>query len=214
MWFTVIQLLAVIKLINGQVFDTNFPIVFELPPPLTNGHFGYAINRLDNDDLLVGAPTVTSAVNYYRKSRSGALFKCPIDLRNRRSYCVEINLPLTGIRTNEINMIHNNYTDGMFIGGTISSNGQSAAVCGHSWYNDFITNDEYRHPLGRCWLINNQDSTVINLIAFSNVTKQTKNYSYYYSHANGGFSSIFIDDDVIIGAPGFNQWRGGLATWR
>lgn len=45
--------------------------------------------------------------------------------------------------------------------------------------------------------------------------KQVRNSTYYFSHAAAGFSSAFSGDgsSLMLGSPGFFQWKGSLVTY-
>jgi hypothetical protein len=78
------------------------------------------------------------------------------------------------------------------LGGTQNAVGNRSIYCAAGYFNRPHLNENY--PNGKCWLMNQNQKSKLELDPFANANRQVlqlpRNYlTYYYSHAMAGFSS-------------------------
>ncbi|XP_054157684.1 integrin alpha-9-like [Oppia nitens] len=153
--------------------------------------------------FIIGAPKTTSIL--YNTSKTGTVYRCQLN-HNLNTMCHEIDM---NFRTMNVMA-----RPDMYLGGTIVSrpNSEQVAVCGHKWSQDLYPNrpDHQIYPSGSCFVVDLGD-VHRNPVPILPMTNQQIRFStYYYSHAMSGFSATFTQsgDHLLLGAPGFYQWRG------
>ncbi|CAG2105990.1 unnamed protein product [Medioppia subpectinata] len=207
----------------GSNIDTEFPLIFK-PTFGQNdeNYFGLTVEMQsirNKTNFIIGAPKTQSTL--YNAKHTGTVFKCWIQY-NLSTICDEINLDFRRIaasnRRSSPLTADQMARDDMFLGGTVVADPKSSrvAVCGHKWWQELHANrpQHQRNPSGSCFIVDLEkpNDTPFGIFPLRDPNLQIQHNTYYYSHSMSGFSAAFThnSDSLLMGSPGFYQWRGTL----
>ncbi|XP_064455460.1 integrin alpha-4-like [Ornithodoros turicata] len=201
----------------GYNVDTDFPIVVNGVP---GSDFGFTVafhrDRTGKSHALVGAIRANSSLQQWRSIyQPGAVFRCPL-LENGRQ-CSEVVVERGGNRdTPSIDEALRYYDlkDNMTLGMTLESTpGGRTVVCGPLWKNQKWQGVHLAN--GVCYVLDRDLKPLKKLLPLVKRTLQVVSYDYYYYAAESGFSATFTQKgDLILGTPGFLNWKGTLVRYR
>uniref|UniRef100_A0A4W3IAV0 Integrin, alpha 9 n=1 Tax=Callorhinchus milii TaxID=7868 RepID=A0A4W3IAV0_CALMI len=192
--------------------DLDHPVVFRG----TNGtFFGYSVLQHFHDNtrwVLVGAPNAEST--YSRSMRSpGAVFKCRIHSNPERR-CTELDLGRGNQREKSCGKTCKEDRDNEWMGVSLSrQQGGSGSIlaCAHRWKNIHYQS-EHILPHGACYIIppNLYQNTKELLPCYQ---EYKKTYGEEHGSCQAGIAGHFVEDLVVMGAPGSYYWTGTVKVY-
>lgn len=196
--------------------DIDFPTVLSGDP---GSYFGYtvAINRngAGKNLALVGAIRANSSLQRWRDIyEPGVLFQCPLLEQGRP--CAEVVVERSGNRDTpsaEESLRYYDLKDNMTLGMTLETTPQGKiVVCGPLWKNQKWFG--VRLANGVCYVMDRDFSRPKKLLPLVKRNLQVVYYDYYYYAAECGFSATFTKrGDLVLGAPGFLNWKGSVVRY-
>ncbi|NXH14582.1 ITA4 protein, partial [Bucco capensis] len=192
--------------------DTQHPLLFRG----SNGtFFGYSVLLHSHGEerwLVVGAPRASwpsnsSVVN------PGAIFRCRIG-RNPRGRCEQLQLGNpNGERCGKTCLEER---DNQWLGVSLSrqpkENG-SVVACGHRWKNIFYIRNEHKLPYGICFAVSSDFRTELSRRICPCYLDHVRKFGENHASCQAGMSSFYIEDLIIMGAPGSFYWTGSIFVY-
>ncbi|KAM6332806.1 integrin alpha-4 [Podargus strigoides] len=192
--------------------DTQHPLLFRG----ANGtFFGYSVllHRHGEERWLVaGAPRASWPANASVLS-PGAVFRCRIG-RNPRERCEQ--LQLGNPRGERCGKTCLEERDNQWLGVSLSrqpkENG-SIVACGHRWKNIFYMKNAHKLPYGICFAISSDFRTELSRRICPCYMDHVRKFGENYGSCQAGMSSFYIEDLIIMGAPGSFYWTGSVFVY-
>ncbi|XP_053570418.1 integrin alpha-9 [Bombina bombina] len=196
-----------VTLVYSFNIDLDHPVVYQ---GTSGSFFGYSVLEHEIDDtrwILVGAPKADSIFNSTIKS-PGAIFKCRVH-SNPFKRCTELDIGRGHSRGTSCGKTCKENRDFEWMGVSLArqpkANGYVLA-CAHRWKNIFYES-EYILPYGFCVIIQpNLQGIMRSLIPCYEEYK--KKYGEEHGSCQAGIASSFMEELVVMGAPGSYYWTG------
>ncbi|XP_065526263.1 integrin alpha-4 isoform X1 [Lathamus discolor] len=189
--------------------DAEHPLLFQG----ANGTlFGYSVLLHQHGEekwLVVGAPQAswpanTSVVN------PGAIFRCRIG-GNPRGRCEQLQLGNPNGEYCGKTCLEER--DNQWLGVSLSrqpkENG-SIVACGHRWKNIFYIRTEHKLPYGICFAVPSDFRTELSRRICPCYKDHVRKLGEDHGSCQAGMSSFYIEDLIIMGAPGSFYWTGSV----
>ncbi|NXM24950.1 ITA4 protein, partial [Oxyruncus cristatus] len=177
--------------------------------------FGYSVllHRHGEERWLVsGAPRATWPANS-SVVNPGAIFRCRIG-GNPRGQCEQ--LQLGNPRGEPCGKTCLEERDNQWLGVSLSrqpkANG-SIVACGHRWKNIFYMKNEHKLPHGICFAISSDFRTELSRRIYPCYIDFARKFGENYGSCQAGISSFYIEDLIIMGAPGSFYWTGSVFVY-
>nr|XP_032821679.1 integrin alpha-9 [Petromyzon marinus] len=186
--------------------DLGSRLVFTGP---NGSYFGYSVlghSYRDSSWILVGAPKADSDL-LTETVHPGAIFKCRVQPNGEQS-CTEM---LLGSRHNHqcgrtcleerdnqwlgVSMARQNKPDGKIL------------ACAHRWKNAFYVR-EWKLPHGLCYIIPASLAPSESTHIIPCFKEHQKKYGEEHGSCQAGIAGLFLEDAVVLGAPGSFYWTG------
>ncbi|NXA32799.1 ITA4 protein, partial [Eudromia elegans] len=192
--------------------DTRHPLLFQGG----NGTlFGYSVllHRHGRDSwLVVGAPRANWPANS-SVINPGAIFRCRIG-GNPHGDCEQ--LQLGNPRGERCGKTCLEERDNQWLGVSLSrqpkENG-SILACGHRWKNIFYIKNEHKLPNGICFAISSDFRTELSRRICPCYIDHVRKFGENHGSCQAGMSSFYIEDLIIMGAPGSFYWTGSVFVY-
>ncbi|XP_062434993.1 integrin alpha-4 [Rhea pennata] len=192
--------------------DTQHPLLFQGG----NGTlFGYSVllHRHGEDSWLVaGAPRASWPANS-SVANPGAIFRCRIE-RNPRRQCEQLQLGNPAGEPCGKTCLEER--DNQWLGVSLSrqptENG-SIVACGHRWKNIFYIKYEHKLPHGICFAISSDFRTDLSRRICPCYIDHVRKFGENHGSCQAGMSSFYIEDLIIMGAPGSFYWTGSVFVY-
>ncbi|XP_005998780.1 integrin alpha-4 [Latimeria chalumnae] len=198
--------------VSSYNLDLENPLVYTGP----NGSlFGYSV--LLHEDaktkwLVVGAPKSNWPSNQ-SVANPGAIYRCGIG--NNPNRTCEL-LQLGGLRGEWCGKTCIEERDNQWLGVSLSRQPKEKGfivACGHRWKNTFYMKNENKLPHGMCYKIPSDLQTRLSQRLTPCYKDYHRKFGEEYGSCQAGISSFFIEDIVIMGAPGSFYWTGSVITY-
>ncbi|NXV25873.1 ITA4 protein, partial [Rissa tridactyla] len=192
--------------------DTQHPLLFRGG----NGTlFGYSVLLHGHGEerwLVVGAPRASWPANV-SVDNPGAIFRCRIG-RNPRGRCDQLQLGNpNGERCGKTCLEER---DNQWLGVSLSrqpkENG-SIVACGHRWKNVFYAKNEHKLPYGICFAVSSDFRTELSRSIRPCYIDHVRKFGENHGSCQAGMSSFYIEDLIIMGAPGSFYWTGSVFVY-
>uniref|UniRef100_A0A8B9MBZ3 Integrin subunit alpha 4 n=1 Tax=Accipiter nisus TaxID=211598 RepID=A0A8B9MBZ3_9AVES len=192
--------------------DTQHPLLFRGG----NGTlFGYSVLLHGHGEerwLVAGAPRASWPANS-SVANPGAIFRCRIG-RNPRGRCEQLQLGNpNGERCGKTCLEER---DNQWLGVSLSrqpkENG-SIIACGHRWKNIFYIKNEHKLPYGICFAISSDFRTELSRRICPCYIDHVRKFGENHGSCQAGMSSFYIEDLIIMGAPGSFYWTGSVFVY-
>ncbi|NWT41057.1 ITA4 protein, partial [Chroicocephalus maculipennis] len=192
--------------------DTQHPLLFRGG----NGTlFGYSVLLHGHGEerwLVVGAPRASWPANV-SVANPGAIFRCRIG-RNPRGRCDQLQLGNpNGERCGKTCLEER---DNQWLGVSLSrqpkENG-SIVACGHRWKNVFYAKNEHKLPYGICFAVSSDFRTELSRSIRPCYIDHVRKFGENHGSCQAGMSSFYIEDLIIMGAPGSFYWTGSVFVY-
>ncbi|XP_075612617.1 integrin alpha-4 [Balearica regulorum gibbericeps] len=192
--------------------DTQHPLLFRGG----NGTlFGYSVllHRHGEERWLVaGAPRASWPANT-SVANPGAIFRCRIG-RNPRGWCEQ--LQLGNPKGEHCGKTCLEERDNQWLGVSLSrqpkENG-SIVACGHRWKNIFYIKNEHKLPYGICFAVSSDFRTELSRRICPCYIDHVRKFGENHGSCQAGMSSFYIEDLIIMGAPGSFYWTGSVFVY-
>ncbi|XP_073433590.1 integrin alpha-4 [Dendrobates tinctorius] len=191
--------------------DEENPLVFKGPD---GSLFGYSVifhSYGDDKWIIVGAPksNLTTRANI---RNPGTIFKCKIG-DNVNGLCEIMDVgEQNGKKCGKTCIVEQ---DNQWMGVSLSrqpTKDGKLLVCGHRWKNvNFIS--EHKQPLGVCYSIPANLSTDLSRKICPCYRDFFKKFGEQHGSCQAGISSVYLDELIIMGAPGSNYWTGSILVY-
>ncbi|KAM4705948.1 integrin alpha-9 [Rhinophrynus dorsalis] len=205
--FKLLVAAVLLALVSTYNIDLDHPIVYQGP---NGSFFGYSVLEHYHDDtrwVIVGAPKADSKFGSSFKS-PGAIFKCRVH-SNPEKRCTELDLGRENSRGTPCGKTCKEDRDHEWMGVSLArqpkDNG-SVLACAHRWKNIFYES-EYILPYGFCVILppNLQASGRKLMPCYEEYKKK---YGEEHGSCQAGIAGSFMEDLVVMGAPGSYYWTG------
>ncbi|KAG8432506.1 hypothetical protein GDO86_016957 [Hymenochirus boettgeri] len=209
-WTGILLYSVTIKAAESYNIDETSPVVFKGSP---GSMFGYSVilhSNRDGEWIVVGAPQS----NWTTKnvSNPGAILKCRIG-QNPKGNCeaLEMGNPNGAKCGKTCKEEQDNQWLGVSLSRQSTKDGNILA-CGHRWKNiHFIV--EHKLPHGVCYEIPADFRTQLSKRICPCYRDHERRFGENYGSCQAGISSFYIEDVIIMGAPGSNYWTGSLFVY-
>ncbi|KAM6269240.1 integrin alpha-4 [Porphyrio hochstetteri] len=203
-----------------QCLPTARPYNLDIEHPLLfqggNGTlFGYSVllHRHGEERWLVaGAPRANWPANV-SVVNPGAIFRCRIG-RNPRGRCEQ--LQLGNPKGEHCGKTCLEERDNQWLGVSLSrqpkENG-SIVACGHRWKNIFYIKNEHKLPYGICFAVSSDFRTELSRRICPCYIDHVRKFGENHGSCQAGMSSFYIEDLIIMGAPGSFYWTGSVFVY-
>ncbi|XP_040295419.1 integrin alpha-4 isoform X1 [Bufo bufo] len=191
--------------------DEENPLVFKGPD---GSLFGYSVvfhSYGDEKWIIVGAPksNLTTRTNIVSP---GTIFKCKIgDNINRTCELMDVGEP-NGLKCGRTCIAEQ---DNQWMGVSLSrqpTKDGNLLVCGHRWKNVHFMN-EHKLPLGVCYSIPANLRTDLSRKICPCYRDHVKKFGEQHGSCQAGISTFYLDDLIIMGAPGSFYWTGAIFVY-
>ncbi|XP_071603301.1 integrin alpha-4 [Heliangelus exortis] len=192
--------------------DTQHPLLFRGD----NGtFFGYSVLLHSHGEerwLVAGAPRASWPANSSVVS-PGAIFRCRIG-RNPVGGCEQLQLGNpSGERCGKTCLEER---DNQWLGVSLSrqpkENG-SIVACGHRWKNIFYVKYEHKLPYGICFAVSSDFRTELSRRICPCYIDHVRKFGEDHGSCQAGMSSFYLEDLIIMGAPGSFYWTGSIFVY-
>uniref|UniRef100_A0A4W4H461 Integrin alpha-2 domain-containing protein n=1 Tax=Electrophorus electricus TaxID=8005 RepID=A0A4W4H461_ELEEL len=191
--------------------DFEHPVVFRGPDAT---FFGYSVLQHIHDNsrwILVGAPQANSSFSSSVHS-PGAVFKCRIHSNPERR-CTEIDLGRGGLQESCGKTCQGDRNDewmGVSLARQDKRDGKVLA-CAHRWKNVYYES-EHILPHGYCSVIQPslQGKTRPLIPCYEDHKKM---YGEEHGSCQAGIAGVFMEELVVMGAPGSYYWTGTVKVF-
>ncbi|XP_057267638.1 integrin alpha-4 isoform X1 [Pezoporus wallicus] len=189
--------------------DTQHPLLFQGG----NGTlFGYSVLLHQHGEekwLVVGAPQASWPTNI-SVVNPGAIFRCRIG-GNPRGRCEQLQLGNPNGEYCGKTCLEER--DNQWLGVSLSrqpkENG-SIVACGHRWKNIFYIRTEHKLPYGICFAVPSDFRTELSRRICPCYKDHVRKLGEDHGSCQAGMSSFYIEDLIIMGAPGSFYWTGSV----
>ncbi|NXK81435.1 ITA4 protein, partial [Amazona guildingii] len=189
--------------------DTQHPLLFQGG----NGTlFGYSVLLHQHGEdkwLVVGAPQASWPANI-SVVNPGAIFRCRIG-GNPRGLCEQLQLGNPNGEYCGKTCLEER--DNQWLGVSLSrqpkENG-SIVACGHRWKNIFYVRTEHKLPYGICFAVPSDFRTELSRRICPCYKDHVRKLGEDHGSCQAGMSSFYIEDLIIMGAPGSFYWTGSV----
>ncbi|NWV76406.1 ITA4 protein, partial [Dasyornis broadbenti] len=177
--------------------------------------FGYSVLLHSHGEerwLVVGAPRASWPANS-SVVNPGAIFRCRIG-RNSRGECEQLQLGHpSGERCGKTCLEER---DNQWLGVSLSRQPKesgSIVACGHRWKNIFYMKNEHKLPHGICFAIPPDFRTDLSRRICPCYIDHARKFGENHGSCQAGMSSFYIEDLIIMGAPGSFYWTGSVFVY-
>ncbi|XP_056390598.1 integrin alpha-4 [Hyla sarda] len=191
--------------------DEENPLVFKGPD---GSLFGYSVvfhGYRDDKWLIVGAPK-SNQTTRTDTSNPGAIYKCKIG-DNINGTCESMDVgEQNGKKCGRTCVIEQ---DDQWMGVSLSrqpTEDGNLLVCGHRWKNVHFIN-ENKLPLGVCYSVPANLRTDLKRKICPCYRDHVKKFGDEHGSCQAGISSFYMDDMIIMGAPGSYYWTGAIFVY-
>ncbi|NXV78229.1 ITA4 protein, partial [Atlantisia rogersi] len=203
-----------------QCLPTARPYNLDIEHPLLfqggNGtFFGYSVLLHSHGEerwLVAGAPRANWPANV-SVVNPGAIFRCRIG-RNPRGRCDQ--LQLGNPKGEHCGKTCLEERDNQWLGVSLSrqpkENG-SIVACGHRWKNIFYMKNEHKLPYGICFAVSSDFRTELSRRICPCYIDHVRKFGENHGSCQAGMSSFYIEDLIIMGAPGSFYWTGSVFVY-
>ncbi|XP_061235175.1 integrin alpha-4 isoform X2 [Neopsephotus bourkii] len=189
--------------------DTQHPLLFQGG----NGTlFGYSVLLHEHGEekwLVVGAPQASWPANI-SVVNPGAIFRCRIG-GNPRGRCEQLQLGNPNGEYCGKTCLEER--DNQWLGVSLSrqpkENG-SIVACGHRWKNIFYIRTEHKLPYGICFAVPSDFRTELSRRICPCYKDHVRKLGEDHGSCQAGMSSFYVEDLIIMGAPGSFYWTGSV----
>lgn len=196
-----------LTLVVGYNIDVDHPIVYQGP---NGSFFGYSVLEHHHDDtrwILVGAPKAESKFSSSIKT-PGTIFKCRIH-NNPNKKCTELDMERENRRGTPCGKTCKEDRDDEWMGVSLARQPKpdgSVLACAHRWKNIYYES-EFILPYGFCIILppNLQGSGRPLMPCYEEYKKK---YGEEHGSCQAGTAGSFMEDLVVMGAPGSYYWTG------
>ncbi|XP_062567779.1 integrin alpha-4-like [Saccostrea cucullata] len=217
---------VIIFSIHGYFVDVKNFTVYSGPH---GSLFGYSVALLNNSDgfwILVGAPEGDDIFQPWVR-QPGALYKCPY-LAEYGGICQQVNVDSSG-NSEETYLFHrkkirfHNDKNHQWLGVALDvdpENHSSILICAHRWKDSYLNLhlNGITHMNGMCYQLDSSLSKTARKIPALTIRERLVNRQRYAEFSMGGLgmSAIYsgVSGYLILGAPGLNDWSGGVVLER
>ncbi|NXB99618.1 ITA4 protein, partial [Orthonyx spaldingii] len=177
--------------------------------------FGYSVLLHGHGEerwLVAGAPRASWPANTSVVS-PGAIFRCRIG-GNSRGECEQLQLGYpSGERCGKTCLEER---DNQWLGVSLSrqpkENG-SIVACGHRWKNVFYMKNGHKLPYGICFAVPSDFRTEVSRRICPCCIDHARKFGENHGSCQAGMSSFYIEDLIIMGAPGSFYWTGSVFVY-
>ncbi|NXP54235.1 ITA4 protein, partial [Heliornis fulica] len=177
--------------------------------------FGYSVLLHSHGEerwLVVGAPRANWPANI-SVANPGAIFRCRIG-KNPRGRCEQ--LQLGNPKGEHCGKTCLEERDNQWLGVSLSrqpkENG-SIVACGHRWKNIFYIKNEHKLPYGICFAVSSDFRTELSRRICPCYIDHVRKFGENHGSCQAGMSSFYIEDLIIMGAPGSFYWTGSVFVY-
>ncbi|NXS83513.1 ITA4 protein, partial [Erpornis zantholeuca] len=106
--------------------------------------------------------------------------------------------------------------DNQWLGVSLSrqpKEGGSIVACGHRWKNVFYVKNEHKLPHGICFAIPSDFRTELSRRICPCYIDHARKFGENHGSCQAGMSSFYIEDLIIMGAPGSFYWTGSVFVY-
>nr|XP_009674612.1 PREDICTED: integrin alpha-4 [Struthio camelus australis] len=89
----------------------------------------------------------------------------------------------------------------------------SIVACGHRWKNIFYIKNEHKLPYGICFAISSDFRTDLSRRICPCYIDHVRKFGENHGSCQAGMSSFYIEDLIIMGAPGSFYWTGSVFVY-
>ncbi|XP_064017861.1 integrin alpha-4 isoform X1 [Pogoniulus pusillus] len=192
--------------------DTQHPLLFQ---GNNETFFGYSVLLHSHGEerwLVVGAPRANWPANI-SVATPGAIFRCRIG-NNPSGRCEQLQLGNpNGERCGKTCLEER---DNQWLGVSLSrqpkENG-SIVACGHRWKNIFYMKNEHKLPYGICFAVSSDFRTELSRRICPCYIDHVRKFGENHGSCQAGMSNFYIEDLIIMGAPGSFYWTGSVFVY-
>ncbi|XP_071977682.1 integrin alpha-4 isoform X1 [Engystomops pustulosus] len=188
--------------------DEENALVFKGP---AGSLFGYSVvfHSYEREKwVIVGAPK-SNLTRYDDIVTPGSVFKCNLtDNVNGECEPMFVGEP-NGKRCGKTCTVDQ---DNQWMGVSLSrqpTKDGKVLVCGHRWKNVYYKN-EHKLPLGVCYSVPANLRTDLSTKICPCYKDFSKKFGELHGSCQAGISSFYLDDFIILGAPGSYYWTGAI----
>uniref|UniRef100_A0A8C5MBW3 Integrin subunit alpha 4 n=1 Tax=Leptobrachium leishanense TaxID=445787 RepID=A0A8C5MBW3_9ANUR len=174
---------------------------------------GFMKTKLGSQDIwiVVGAPKTnwTTKVNV---TSPGAIYKCRIG-NNPDGMCDLMDL---GVDNREwCGKTCISEPDNQWLGVSLSRQEKEGKIlaCGHRWKNVFYMTNEHKLPYGVCYSIPANLRADLSKRICPCYKDFVRKFAEVYGSCQAGISTSFLEDIIVMGAPGSHYWTGSLFVY-
>ncbi|XP_026708989.1 integrin alpha-4 [Athene cunicularia] len=89
----------------------------------------------------------------------------------------------------------------------------SIVACGHRWKNIFYVKNEHKLPYGICFAVSSDFRTELSRRICPCYIDHVRKFGENHGSCQAGMSSFYIEDLIIMGAPGSFYWTGSVFVY-
>uniref|UniRef100_A0A8C0FGC2 Integrin subunit alpha 4 n=1 Tax=Bubo bubo TaxID=30461 RepID=A0A8C0FGC2_BUBBB len=89
----------------------------------------------------------------------------------------------------------------------------SIVACGHRWKNVFYVKNEHKLPYGICFAVSSDFRTELSRRICPCYIDHVRKFGENHGSCQAGMSSFYIEDLIIMGAPGSFYWTGSVFVY-
>ncbi|XP_035757337.1 integrin alpha-4 [Egretta garzetta] len=89
----------------------------------------------------------------------------------------------------------------------------SIVACGHRWKNIFYIKSEHKLPYGICFAVSSDFRTELSRRITPCYVDYVRKFGENYGSCQAGMSTFYIEDLIIMGAPGSFYWTGSVFVY-
>lgn len=197
--------------------DLDYPTLLSGDP---GSYFGFTValhrNGAGQSLALVGAIRANSSLEQWKDIyEPGVLYQCP--LLEEAGNCTEVVVERAGhqqVTNTRWEFRYRDHKDNMTLGMALDVSPQGKiVVCGPLWKNQIW--HPAHMPNGVCYVMDRDFLEPKKLLPLIRGDLQIdEDGDYYYYLAQCGFSAAFTaEGDVVLGSPGFDDWRGSVLQY-
>ncbi|CAH2305870.1 integrin alpha-4 [Pelobates cultripes] len=210
-WSMVLEWLVLTGLIEAYNIEESDSLLFRGP----NGSlFGYSVVLHSyNDDtwIIAGAPKTDWSLKV-RVNSPGAIFKCKIG-NNPNGTCDLMEMGIdTGAVCGKTCMAE---PDNQWLGVSLSRQAKDGEIlaCGHRWKNIYYMTSEHKLPYGVCYAIPSNLRAGLSKRVCPCYKDYVRKFAEEFGSCQAGISSAYLEDIMVMGAPGSHYWTGSLFVY-
>ncbi|NXV03322.1 ITA4 protein, partial [Cettia cetti] len=177
--------------------------------------FGYSVLLHRHGEerwLVVGAPRASWPANE-SVVNPGAIFRCRIG-GNSSGGCEQLQLGNpSGERCGKTCVEER---DNQWLGVSLARQPKesgSIVACGHRWKNVFYVKNEHKLPHGICFAIPPDFRTELSRRICPCYIDHARKFGENHGSCQAGMSSFYLEDLIIMGAPGSFYWTGSVFVY-